>query len=674
MGISRPSRLRFKALGGVASLAILGFVPAIAVEEAPREMSDAQLMKVAFEPPPMLKASEDEFPLLTSILHETDIFALPQIISSPLDPLVLNKLNQTKNAFDKRDPFEFAAQIPPARNTGTAWKIYATEWSSEEERGYQAFVIGLGRTDCGSLDACLTSKANPFHATDDEDEIYYGDCADMAYFLRGYYAWKRGLPFSYQHQLASASGKREDLRYSEKGNIVTGRRDALNKGKPIYAPAFLKRIGGEVSTAMFRTHPETGAHGTHDDFYPVKLSRDTVVPGSIAYDVFGHVGLIFETEDDGRVQIFASHPDYSVTRSLYGANFMRTGPDFGGGLKAWRSIKLVGARKLKDGSYKGGKIIAAPNEDLPGYSLEQYVGNVPDESGDWSLGEFQHKGRTLDYYEYARKKLAVEGYRANPITETRHAIRALCGDLQSRRFAVNRAIYSKVYQKPHPGILPPNIYGTYGTWEAYSTPSRDARLKTSFVEFRTMIKTMIERQQEGNPDFAYSGGDLAADLADIVLEEQLSCKVTYQRTDGSHVLMNMTHVMPRLFDLSFDPYHCPERRWGAAGAELATCEETPAKKRAYEQQQWLRNQATRTYNVKMGFKIEELQSPADASPEEGGLGAATAPVIEILPFLEPFKTPHRRDDFSMIKEIAKNTANKVVIKPLSKKPPTHNGD
>ena len=84
--------------------------------------------------------------------------------------------------------------------------------------------------------------------------------------------------FSYQHQLASASGKREDLRYSEKGNIVTGRRDALNTGKPIYAPAFLKRIGGEVSTAMFRTHPETGARGTHDDFYPVKLSRDTVVP------------------------------------------------------------------------------------------------------------------------------------------------------------------------------------------------------------------------------------------------------------------------------------------------------------------------------------------------------------------------------------------------------------
>ncbi len=604
---------------------------------------------------PDLSTTDQSFEQLTDVLTEEDIFAPPRIISSPMDPVILNKLNQAADSFEQRDPLEYMDRIPPARNTGLEWNIYATEWSEAEEQGYEAFVIGLGRTDCSSLDACLTNEANPFRDTDDEDEIYYGDCADMAYFLRGYYAWKRGLPFSYQHLLASAAGKKEDLRYSEKGNIITGRRDVTGQIKN--APEFLKRIGQEVSTAMFRTHPETGTQGTFDDFYPVAIERAHVVPGSIAYDVFGHVGLVFELEDDGRVQIFASHPDFSVTRSLYGANFMRTGPDFGGGLKAWRPIKIVGARQKSDGTYKGGKIVATKNEDLPGFAMTQYLGNVPDENGDWSLGEFQYQGRTIDYYDYVRKNLAVKGYAANPVRETRHAVRALCGDLQARRFAVNRAVYSKVHLKPHPGVLPPNIYGTYGTWEAYSTPSRDARLKTSFVELRKMVQSQLTKVAEGAPDLVYGGGDLAADLADVIEEEQLACKITYGRSDGSTVVMNMTHIIPRLFDLSFDPYHCPERRWGATGVELSSCEETPDKKYAYEQQQWLRNQATRTYNVKMGFKIEELQSPANAPVEKGGLGAAEAPEIEILPLLNPLRTPHRQHDPAMTNEITRNMQN-----------------
>jgi len=72
--------------------------------------------------------------------------------------------------------------------------------------------------------------------------------------------------------------------------------------------------------------------------------------------------------------------------------------------------------------------------------------------------------------------------------------------------------------------------------------------------------------------------------------------------------------------MSFDPYHCPERRWGARGVELETCKDGPVKERWYEAQKYLRNQSRRTYNVKMDFTVDELKSPALASPEEGGLG------------------------------------------------------
>ena len=84
--------------------------------------------------------------------------------------------------------------------------------------------------------------------------------------------------------------------------------------------------------------------------------------------------------------------------------------------------------------------------------------------------------------------------------------------------------------------------------------------------------------------------------------------------------LTIDHIAKRLFDLSFDPYHCPELRWGARGVELETCEDGPLKRRWYDAQRWLRNQARRTYDVRMDFTLEELKPPSIASPQEGGLG------------------------------------------------------
>ena len=62
----------------------------------------------------------------------------------------------------------------------------------------------------------------------------------------------------------------------------------------------------------------------------------------------------------------------------------------------------------------------------------------------------------------------------------------------------------------------------------------------------------------------------------------------------------------RLFTISFDPYHCVELRWGAADAERESCTDGKAKQRWYEAEQRLRNQPDRTYDLAMGFNIEEL--------------------------------------------------------------------
>ena len=514
--------------------------------------------------------------------------------------------------------FALAAQgvIPEAVNKGERWEVFKDSWSAADEDGYSAFVQAIGHTDCTSLDSCLKSDANPYRS--DVDPDLHGDCADMAYVLRAYYAWKNGLPFSYQNAMRTANGKREDLRYSTGGNIVTGRRRIRNFVSN--APSFLRRIRGEVSTAMFRTDPVRGGGNSHDDFYPVKISRESVRPGVIAYDIFGHVGIVYDILDDGRVLIVASHPDNSVSRSTYGANFIRSKPALGAGLKAWRPIRIEGATRSADGSLDGGTMKAATNQEVAAFSLEQYHGNIPASSGVWHEGEFTHKGRTLRYYDYVRRSLAAPDFTYNPVTELRHGLQTICGSIKARKLAVDKARSARVHLKPHPKKLPPNIYGTFGEWEEYSTPSRDARLKVSFIELRRELQHLVEDVKSDAPGVTYDGDDLAGDLARAFNEEKDACTFTYWRSDGTRMRLNLAHVMERLFELSFNPYHCPERRWGATGAELATCTDDETKTSWYNALRFLRYQADRTYDVRMDFALNELQPPMSAPPEQGGLG------------------------------------------------------
>jgi hypothetical protein len=64
--------------------------------------------------------------------------------------------------------------------------------------------------------------------------------------------------------------------------------------------------------------------------------------------------------------------------------------------------------------------------------------------------------------------------------------------------------------------------------------------------------------------------------------------------------------MHRLYAMSFDPFHCVELRWGAGGEERDSCPDSERKLKWYEAEQRLRNQSDRTYNIQMGFDLDEL--------------------------------------------------------------------
>ncbi len=510
---------------------------------------------------------------------------------------------------------------------GFRWRITKTAWTESDERAFGEFVTAIGESDCRTFDECLKGPQNIYRASDPKGIFFYADCADLPYALRAYFAWKNGLPFSYASGVA-AVGRSKDLRYSRHGNYVYARTDVLPRVEGAYpnGRTVLNAINNVISSAMFRFAPgET--RGQLFDFYPVEISREAIRPGTVIYDPNGHVAVVYKVEDDGRILFIDSHPDNSLTRGSYGKRFVRASAPMGAGFKNWRPVKLVGATQGADGTWHGGRIELAPDSALADWSDEQFFGTEVPRAKQWVGARFVYKGEVLDYYDYVRQAVAKGDVAYDPVKETRLMVRELCDDLHYRAQSIDIAVKAGLNIRAQPARLPDNIYGTSGDWETYSTPSRDARLKTSFVELRERTLQFLAMGEAGDPKLAYDGGDLAGDLAQVYSEEAGACEVIYTASNGEARRLSFEEARRRLFDFSFDPYHCPELRWGARdGDELATCPDGATKRAWYDAQQRLRNQTERTYDVCMGFTLTELRagvpgSGLDAPPETDVLGA-----------------------------------------------------
>jgi hypothetical protein len=155
---------------------------------------------------------------------------------------------------------------------------------------------------------------------------------------------------------------------------------------------------------------------------------------------------------------------------------------------------------------------------------------------------------------------------------------------------VNLAVKANIHKKPHPLRLPENIYGTFGEWEGFATPSRDARTKTSFMELRQRVKQLLGEHAAKPASFDYDGNDLPSDVSRAYADTVSACQIQYRNSAGKQVKLTYEEIQSRLFKLSFDPYHCPELRWGASGAELQSCPKDSTKMQWYTEEQRLRNQ------------------------------------------------------------------------------------
>ncbi|ABS64280.1 conserved hypothetical protein [Parvibaculum lavamentivorans DS-1] len=517
---------------------------------------------------------------------------------------------------------------------GFRWRITKTAWTESDERAFGEFVTAIGESNCRTFDECLKGPWNIYRTSDPKGMFFYADCADLPYALRAYFAWKTGLPFSYTSGVA-AVGQSRDLRYSRYGNYVYKRTDVVPSVEGAFpnGRSVLNAINNVVSTAMYRFAPSP-SRGDLFDFYPVKIAKGSIRPGTVIYDPNGHVAVVYSVDEEGRIRFIDAHPDNSLTRGSYGKRFVRASAPMGAGFKNWRPMKLAGARQGADGTWYGGRVVLAADHEIADWSDEQFYGNGSPAAKQWASAIFIHDGQRLDYYDYVRQAVAGGNVTYDPIMETRLMVRELCDDLHYRAQSVDVAVMAGLHRQAQPARLPDNIYGTTGDWETYSTPSRDARLKTSFVELRELVERFIGMAEKGDPKLDYEGGSLAKDLKAAYAEEAGACEVAYTASDGSSRRMSFEEARARVFGFSFDPYHCPELRWGARSAdELATCPDGETKRAWYDAQQRLRNQIDRTYDVRMGFTLADLRrgasgSGADAAPDTDVMAALRRHVAE----------------------------------------------
>ena len=187
-----------------------------------------------------------------------------------------------------------------------------------------------------------------------------------------------------------------------------------------------------------------------------------------------------------------------------------------------------------------------------------------------------------------------------------------CADLGYRAEAVEAALQAGLQNQPHPERLPPNIYGTDGDWETWSTPSRDARLKTAFRNLRDTAERFLALWR-GRAIRAGSTGAAATwppNCSPPMMRRQpLATSVTSAATAS----LCVSAMKRRASACSACPSILLIASNGAGARrprKLATCRDSAVKRAWYEAEQRLRNQTERTYEAEMDFSLRDLRAGA----------------------------------------------------------------
>ncbi len=428
------------------------------------------------------------------------------------------------------------------------------------------------------------------------------DCADFVYYLRAYFAFKMGLPFGYSNCSRGKPprcGQWFDVEHPEVtrpppppgqdgGATVAdatpppptpprtsgflrlfGQSDAPAE-QPAAAPAaqpappkphrptsfaeYLRDVGDVVHTGSVRAGDDTA------DFYTVPLTKETLRPGTVYADPYGHVLMLVHRvpEVNGTPGVFLAvdaEPDGSITRKrFWRGNFLFVHePALGTpGFKHFRPI-------VRD---RGGPLHRLSNADI----------NRHPQFGDFSLEQSQMSAE--DFYDRMEDVMSPEPL--DPVRAMEDAITSLSEQIRTRVTAVENG---RKYQIKQAGdtAMPDgaSIFQASGAWEDFSTPARDLRLLIAIDVVRNFPERFVRRSIRYAIPPGKSVTEVKNELQAALASELASRKVTYTRSDGSQWTLSVKDVVDRAADLemAYNPNDCVELRWGASdnSEEASTC-------------------------------------------------------------------------------------------------------
>lgn len=500
------------------------------------------------------------------------------------------------------------------------WKVTKTEWSAQDEKDYGTFVKAIGYSNCKNLDVCLSSPGNPLRSEEDLKNMYYSDCADLPYFLRAYFAYKKGLPFTFvsgikpvplsEAQTKSREARREkallekgeeglaaldkslnDLRYTVNGNVPTTQSNTPNTSGVARDFGKVKNvINDAISTGTYRM--------LNGDFYSPKINLEQIRPGTAVYGTGGHAALVYDVKPSGEILVIDAHPGNSISHNGWiDKEFHFEDKMYGGMFKNFRPIRVDEATAVRDanGVITKGQVIRAKDEEIAGFSLEQYDSK-----------NFNHGGQKVSMRDWVSLRLSGGNYKLDPIPDMKERTKQLCESFTDRVIQVQKAIDSGL-TKETLAVYPNNIFGAEGDWETHSSPSSDLRRRADSLSLVTFAKDVVKRVGERDPMISYNGSDLKGDLLNAFKTAASACNITYKNSVGAPVKLNLIQLASRANLMSFDPYMCAELRWGATGAELATCNSSADKKEIYKLTQFLRNNNVKDEAGVHAFTLDMLR-------------------------------------------------------------------
>ena len=385
-------------------------------------------------------------------------------------------------------------------------------------------------------------------------------CGSFPMLLFLYYSARRGLPAVVSKINMESGG---DIRYS-RGNHPVGHVDSLSFLGGFGSFIINSIQGGDKGynfvSGNFRTAPTL----EKTDSVPISIDKSCFMPGTMCYNANGHCLVVGEIEESGEVHFLDAHPDASITfnQTLSAIPSVKSAELGVNGLKRCYD----GFRNIRLAKVKGDKAISFTNEEmiLFGYSVQQYKDMTKISSSSLLV-----KGQKVSSYpDYVRASLRTG--REKPMEFLENSIMEFSEMMEERKLFVESA-WSDVLANGR--ITFPNdtnsenIYQANGRWETFSSPSSDVDRKNKYNYITTRLEDMLVNFNPSSEVYDFLGFNSSNELADSVLKRKRELfadkKITYKKSDGSEVILTIADIENRLFDLSFDPNHPPELRWGA---------------------------------------------------------------------------------------------------------------